>query len=279
MTRERRDLSPALLGSALLHGLFAVALLITWPWSRELRIGAVVPVKIITNASTTDLRPAVQAPEAQTAQTETPTPDAEIQPAEPAPEPTPTPPAPQPAPAAPAKPVPPKPTPTPAPKPVPKPPTAKPTPAAKPAEKADLDLDAMLKSLKPSKASGARRSSAAKGPARPETAVEARPAAGTGLSAASVAGLADELERRWNPNCDVEGGRDVQVLVKFTLGQAGQVVGQVTADGQTSSNPVVQAAADRAVRAVYAASPFSNLPRELYGQSIKVRFDARKACA
>ena len=38
------------------------------------------------------------------------------------------------------------------------------------------------------------------------------------------------------------------------------------------------ATADRAVSAVYAASPFRTLPREFYGQPIRVNFDASKAC-
>ena len=32
---------------------------------------------------------------------------------------------------------------------------------------------------------------------------------------------------RWNPNCEVEGGRDVLVRVAFKLGVGGQVVGDV----------------------------------------------------
>jgi hypothetical protein len=37
-------------------------------------------------------------------------------------------------------------------------------------------------------------------------------------------------------------------------------------------------AADRAVRAVYAAAPFRGLPREFYGDRIAVNFNAREAC-
>ncbi|MDP3659759.1 energy transducer TonB [Phenylobacterium sp.] len=297
MTRERSDLSPALLGSALLHAAFAAALLITWPWSKELKAGVVVPVKIITNASITDVRAALEAPEPQAAQVETPTPEAPLEPTPPAPVPTPTPaPPPTPAPKVAPQPVP-KPTPAPTPKPTPTPKTVTPAPkAAQPAPKtpptkaapatktakpSDLDLDALLASVsKSAKSGGPRASSAPKGPARPETAPQARPAVGSGISANALAGLSEELQRRWNPNCDVEGGRDVQVRVTFTLGAGGQVVGDVRADGQErSSNAVIQAAADRAVRAVYAASPFRNLPSEFYGQRIAVKFNAREACA
>lgn len=277
LLQDRQDLSPALIASAVLHATVAILLMIQWPWARDLRIGTVVPVKIVTNAPSTDLRPAIEAPTEQTALTETPVPDAPLEAAPPAPEPTPTPPAPTPAP--PPKPVPPKPTPTPkAATPAPKPAPPQKTPPPKTAEKA-LDFDALLASVSKSKAGG-RPSSAQKGPSRPETATQARPAAGTGLSASALAGLTEELQRRWNPNCDVEGGRDVRLEVTFGLGSAGQVVGNVTAAGQeNSSNAVVKAAAERAIAAVYGASPFRTLPRELYGQRFKVKFDARTACS
>lgn len=283
--RERDSITPALAGSVALHLLVAVLVMVKWPWTKELKIGTAVPVNIVTNAPTTNMRPAVEAPEEQTAATETPVPQAPLQPpAPPTPEPQPTP-KPEPTP---PKPTPPKPTPTP-PKPAPTPqPTPKPAP--KPPEKAppqktqprkEVDLDKLLASVtKGGRPSGSQQSSAAKGPTRPETASQARPAAGTGLAANQLRGLAEELQRRWNPNCDVEGGKDVQVKVTFALGLGGQVVGEVSANGaERSPNPVVQAAADRAVRAVYAASPFRNLPRDFYGQRISVNFNAREACA
>ena len=40
----------------------------------------------------------------------------------------------------------------------------------------------------------------------------------------------------------------------------------------------LQAAAERAIRSVYAAAPFRNLPREYYGVRIGVNFNAREAC-
>lgn len=130
------------------------------------------------------------------------------------------------------------------------------------------------------KSSGAQRSSAAQGPSRAATSQQARPDLGTGQAAAALAGMSEELQRRWNPNCDVEGGRDVRIRVVFTLGSGGQVVGQVDAGGaERSSNPVVQTAAERAIRAVYAAAPFRTLPRQFYGDRIAVNFNAREACS
>ncbi|WP_334164344.1 energy transducer TonB [Phenylobacterium sp.] len=275
----RRELSPAAAGSVLLHAGVAAALLISWPWTRDLKVGAVVPVTIVANAPVTDLRAAEQAPVEQTAQTELPVPDAP--PESSPPEPTPAPPAPPtPAPTPTPKAAPPKAAPTPAPKAVqtPAPKTAPAKSQPKPAEKS-LDFDALLASIPKAKSAPARPSSAQKGSSQAETAAEARPNLGSGLSAAqAMTGLADELQRRWNPNCEVEGGREVVVRVTFALGAGGQLVGEPAAEIRGARNAVAQAAADRAVRAVYAASPFRNLPREFYGQRVAVNFNAREAC-
>ena len=143
---------------------------------------------------------------------------------------------------------------------------------------------------------------AARGPTRPETATQARPGAGamTGLQAAAIAGMKDEIQRRWNPNCEVEGGATVQVRVGFKLLPSGRIIDKVTADilsggasvgrvtstGQSSSNTVTgsvdsmtQAAAERAIRAVYQSAPFEGLPPDYYGQQLNLNFKARDACA
>ncbi len=254
-----------MLGSVLLHATLAVALLISWNFTRDLKVGSVVPVTIVARAPATDVRPAEQAPVEQTAQTDTPTPEAPLQSNPPAPEPKPSPP-------------PPKPAPTPkVVKPVPTPAPVKPAPT-KPEK--SLDLDALSASLsKMTKPMVPKPSSAAKGPARSETALQARPVPGSGLSAAAMSGLTDELQRRWNPNCEVEGGRDVQLRVTFTLGAGGQVIGDVSAKITGPTTPVARTASERAVSAVYAAAPFRTLPREFYGERIAVTFNAREACS
>ena len=272
-----------MLGSVLLHTTIAVLLLVSWNFTRDLKVGSVVPVTIVSRAPDTDVRQAEQAPVEQTAQADAPVPDAPLQSTPPAPQPKPAP--------APPKPAPPKPTPkvepTPPPKPIPTPtptkvlpkptPTpAKPAPPAKPEK--SLDLDALSASVSKMSAP-AKPSSAPKGPARPETAPQARPALGTGVAAAAMSGLVDELTRRWNPNCNVEGGRDVQVRVTFTIGAGGQVVGDATSQIKSGLPDVARVAADRAVRAVYAAAPYRTLPREFYGEKIAVNFNAREACS
>lgn len=272
----RREISPALMGSVALHVAVAAALLISWRFQRNLQLGSVVPVTIVTNATAEDVPTAAEAPETQAAQVEQPTPQAPPEPAPPAPQPAPTPPQPEPKPT-PPKPAPPKPEPKPA---IEKAPKPQPTPKAeaKPAEKS-LDIDALAATLsKMTRTSGGKASSAAKGPARAATA----PQASKGLSAggqAALEGLVADLERRWNPNCDVDGGRDVIVRVNFSVSSTGQLVGDVGSKIASAPTAAAKVGEERAVRAVYAAAPFRNLPRELYGQKIIVNFDAKRACS
>ena len=266
MSREiRNNLSPALVGSVALHGAVAVAILIGLPprASKPVTIGETVPVTIVTEGPT-NVRPAVQDAVDQTAQAEEVTPEATPEPPAPIPAPTP-----QPSPAAPPKPAP---TPTPTPK--------KPLPSPK----ADNDFFASLEKTlaKTPQAKGKPVANAAKGPARAETATEARPAAGaaTALQAAAIAGMKDEIQRRWNPTCEVEGGGAVQVRVSFKLTTAGRISGQVTAaEAERANDPVVRAAAERAIRAVYQSAPFEGLPPDYYGPSLNLNFKARDACA
>ena len=262
---DRTNFSPALVGSIGLHVLVVVAILIgPWKPSKPVIIGESVPVTIVTEGPT-NVRPAIEDTVDQTAQTEEPTPEAQPQPPAPVPAPVPTP-----------APAPPK---TAAPAPTPKPTPAKPAPA-----KPEPDFFASLEKTlaKTPKAAGKPVANAPKGPTRPETATQARPGAGamTGLQAAAINGMKDEIQRRWNPNCEVEGGGNVQVKVSFKLATGGRIVGHVTAaDAERSPDPVVKAAADRAIRAVYQSAPFEGLPPDYYGQQLNLNFKARDACA
>jgi protein TonB len=256
---RRVEVSPAALGSLGLHVAVAAAFMISWG-QRDLKVGSVVPVTIVSSAPDADTRPAEQGPETLEAATETPVAEAPPEPAPPPPTPAPPPPSPKAAP-----------------KPAEKAPPAK--SPAKPAEKS-LDLDALSASLtRPARNAPQRPSAAPKGQTRAETAPVARQTTGTGLAAGlAVQGLQEDLQRRWNPNCEVMGGRDVLVRVVFRLGVGGQVVGDVKSEIKSVQTPVSQAGAERAVRAVYAAAPFRGLPREFYGDSIAVNFNAREAC-
>lgn len=264
---ERSDMRRPLVVSFLLHAGLLIATLVTWPWfSKPMHLGASVPVTIVSTAPEANVRPAEQAPVEEMAAT---------------PEPEPAPPE-QVAPPTPAPPTPPtKTVPTP-PQPAPKPvaPTPAPKKAEPPKKQSMLDLDALAASIK-SKASGKPASGARKGPPHPERAAQARPAVGqaSALAASALSNLSADLARRWNPNCEVEGGANVDIRVAMRLDKSGQVVGPLEASGQNSSDPVVKAASDRAVRAIRAAEPFQNLPAELYGERIIIRFNARNACA
>jgi len=258
--------SPALIGSVALHGAVAAAILIGWPWKAPtpLTLGESVPVTIVTQGPT-NVRPAEEALAEQTAQTEDPVPQASPQPPAPVPAPVPSP-----APTPPSKSAA-KPTPTPS-------PAKKPTSA-----KANDDFFASLEASlsKTQKSTGKPVANAPKGPAREETSVSARPAVGaaTGLSAAALGRLQGEVQDRWNPNCEVEGGSNVNVRVVFVIGPGGRVVGQPESPGTASPDPVVKAASDRAVRALLQASPFTYLPPDLYGQKIALNFNAKQACS
>lgn len=255
--------SPALLASGLLHGLALAAAVISWPHrDRPIDLGSAVPVNIVTQGPVANVRPAEQGVEDVEALNEEPLPEAPPTPAPPAPAPAPTPPAPAP-----------KAAPTPKAAAVPTKAAPQPAPA--------FDLDALAATVARRAAAGGARSNAARGPSRQETAVQARPAVGAGnaMVGSALGVLAAELQRRWNPNCEVEGGSSVDIRVGFRLIQGGRIVGDVESSGANASDPVIKAASDRAVRAVRAAAPFESLPPELFGQRIVVNFNAQKACA
>lgn len=304
--REGNNFSPAIIASVLLHGVLLLIALFVFPKTKDPRpLGDVVPITIVAESPVADVRPAVQAPEEQEAQSKTPAPEAAPDP-QPAPEPTPAPPQPKPAPSKPA-PTPPKPTPKPTPPPQPAPapkPTPKPTPAkpqpkpapptpakpqtkpsppapAKPQQKPGLDLDALAKSVAGSKPSGGKPAPAKPGPNRPSTAPVPRPAvgAGKGLSASSMAGLAAELQRRWNPNCAVEGGGRTNLTIQILLSPTGQLLGEPKVIRGMSGDPIVQADALQAISAIRQAAPFPNLPDEAYGERLNLNFNGAKACA
>lgn len=265
MKTERNGISPALAVSAVIHiGALLAVIFLGGLFKKPLELGGGVPVTLVAEGPPI-LRDAPQAPEEQVAQTEDPAP------LPPEPEPAPPPPTPQPTP---AKPTPPKPAPT--------RPTPTPTPAKKPTPRQDLDLDRLLSDVrssrpaKPAKPSGGRQ-----GPAKPSTTPV--PGASKGQVSQASKGylltLGTDLGRRWNPNCEVEGGSAVDIRVSFRVSTNGRLLAPPESSGENSSDPVVQAASDRAKRAVRATEPFDTLPPDLYGEKIVVRFNAKTACS
>lgn len=266
MKRERSGISPALAVSALVHIVALLAVIFMGGLFRKpLELGGGVPVTLVAEGPPI-LRDAPETDEEQIAQTEEPSP------LPPEPEPAPPEPTPQPTPA--AKPTPPKPTPT--------KPTPTPTPTKKPAPRQSLDLDRLLSDVQSSKPSRpARPSGGRQGPTKAASTLKAGTSKGD-ISQASkgyLLTLGTDLGRRWNPNCEVEGGGNVDIRVSFRVSTNGRLLAAPESSGDNASDPVVKAASDRAKRAVRQTEPFDTLPPELYGEKITVRFNAKTACS
>jgi outer membrane biosynthesis protein TonB len=176
---------------------------------------------------------------------------------------------------------PPPPPPTPAPTPRPTPPKPAPKPLAKPAPAKDtFNLDALAADVaKVKHASPPRPSSGARGPARSETALQARPDAGAaqGVTQSDIAGLSQLLQRLWNPNCAAEGGDSQVIPIRITVDFEGRVSRSINRGlcDPNATGPRV-AAACRAVDAIHRAEPY---PEEYRGQTFTINFDAKTACA
>ena len=277
-----------MIGSVLLHVTVAILLLISWNFSKSIKVGAVVPVTIVSQIPA-EPAPAEAGPVEQQAQAPDPKPEPKPEPRpEPQAAPKPAPPPPKPAPK-PTPAPPPKPTPSPTPKPAkvepPKPTPAKPQPQAqaqpqaKPQKSLDLDaLSASISSL--SKSSPAKPSATAKGPTQAATSPTPRQTTGTAISGLAMSGLVDALNKHWNPNCAIEGARAVKLRVSFDVDGSGQVVPR-SADAhgsENSPNAVVKAAAERAIRSVYTVGAMHLITRDFYGQHVTANFDGNEAC-
>jgi len=278
MNRDSLERIPALAVAAGLHiGVVVLALLLGQWLNKPEPITQVTSVTLMTSADVAAARDAVQADQEQQAATPEPTPQAPEPPPAPEAAPTPTP-APPVAPAPKAAPTPP----TPAPAAQPRGSTTAAKAAAKPTKPApSMDFDALAKSLEASsKATGAKQSSAQRGAARPHTAVKASTSNGNtdAVSAGALASLGAELQRLWNLDCDNAGRSDANIQVAFRLGPSGNLVGDPVSSQQSATDAIIKAASDRAVRAVYAAQPMTNLPAGLYGPRIVVNFNAKQAC-
>jgi outer membrane biosynthesis protein TonB len=279
MARARTNLAPALFAAALGHVLIVAAALVSWPWlMKPVELGKVVPVTLVTNGPPADLAPAEKAPTPAPAMAPAPTPEAPPQPAPIAPAP-PTPPAPSAAakPADAAKANPSKQT-----------PSLKAAPSSAKSANKGLDLDALMASLSssPSKASSPQTSGQV-GQNRQKAAPVEQQGQGTDdrLSANEIQALGDKLGKLWNPNCQVLGANDTNIKVKIQLTAQGYVVSKQLvnqADIKASGNPVLTAAADRALSAVGRGEPYTDvLNPEHYAawRVLTVNFNAKQVCS
>ena len=264
----RADRYPALAASALLHAAVVLAALISWPWSRTITAGDVVPVTLISSADIQTPAPAARAPIPAPAAAPTPVPQAAPETVAPEEHQTPAPAKTAPAPVA----------------------HVSPTPAkAKPQPEPTENWSALEASLSAQdRPSGARQSSAARGPPRPNQALQARATQGVAATLASGAAsprataalgaLQGELAHLWNPNGGVPVG-DLLIKVTFHIGSNGALVGDPSASG-AGGDLASRVASERAMRAVRLADPFADpADAALYGQNVTVTFAQNHHCS
>ena len=262
--------------SLLLHvGVLALAWISWTTASKPLPVSS-VPVEIVSNVPSHQM---AEAPVDELA-VKTPVP-------EPAPEevPVPTPPEPVPAPKLPV-PVPQKAVTPPTPKPV-----KTPAPAVKatavPPDKNGQKKPVPPKPTKPALDLGALSqlpASPSKAPTRRQAQANTRPTNGASNNGGSpketgpeMKALVAKLQKLWSPNCDVPGGNQVQVDIKFTISPNGRVIAGpdwVNKRGDT----VWVAGANRAMAAVKRGELYDDLPDGFYNIPITITFDAKVAC-
>jgi periplasmic protein TonB len=255
--RERTGIAPALAVSVALHAAaLAAVVFFGGLFQKPFQLGGGVPVTLVTSGPPEFIQ-AELSDQVQEAQTEAPDPAAEPEPA---------------------------PLPTPAAAAVPKPDAKKPTPVTpgRTGPRAELDLDKLLSDVETtSKASTPpKKGGGKKGPKKDALTVQI--GSGKRVSAATkgyLLNLGNDLSRRWNPNCLVEGGADVRAEVTFRVSFGGKLLGRPKSSEAGTKDPMVRVASERAIRAVYAAEPFNDFPPELYGEELIYPFDAPAACA
>ena len=96
--------------------------------------------------------------------------------------------------------------------------------------------------------------------------------------------MVDQLRRAWHVNCAVEGVQAVRIRVRVELARDGSLTQAKLVDYPSDTaiaDPVVRAAATRALAAVSASAPFKGVPPvEAYEQwkSRIVAFVGKDAC-
>jgi colicin import membrane protein len=302
---HRRDVGLGLAYSLLIHGAILAALLISLPLAppENLPPPPAIDVQLAKIGPKTNIPPELHAkapspppPARQThiAKPVAPTPPPKIK----AP---PAPPAPPPAPkVAAAKPVPVPPPPKPEVKPKPKPqPVAKPKPkpptkvAATPPVPVPLRVPVAPPKAKPKNAFNAnalaqmlnlelKHQSTAPNAANTKSRLNAysQTPANTNqpLSLSLIDALREQIENNWSvlPSAC---GKNAQIEIQFALNPDGSLQGQPRIVN-TITDPVIQAAAQSALRAIYKSQPFKMLPANMYQQwqSITVTFSPKDVC-
>ena len=105
------------------------------------------------------------------------------------------------------------------------------------------------------------------------------------MSADEKQALGDKLGKLWNPNCQVLGATDINIKVRIQLTAQGYVVKKQLANQaevQASNNPVLLAAADRALSAVGRGEPYTDVLNPAHyadWRDMVVNFNAKQVCS
>ncbi len=246
MLSDRAEKLPSYLVAVTLHILVIWAAMMLAPKPPPpLPFGSSVPVTIIANSPTTDLRAALEAEADQSATTPDPVDVPPAPMAAPTP-PTPAPPArPTPAPPQPKSAAPPAKAATP-------PGKTQPKAATRPAATPSLDLDQLAASVaRDARANASGRSNAPKGAARPETAPQARPVQGNGLTAAENGIVGPRLEQIHRRPCEIRGGGNIPIVVNVEIDASGRVLNVTSPSSSDRRDPTPEnIAAENAISSV-----------------------------
>lgn len=259
MARRRGsvNITPALLASLALHaGAVLLVLILGLYFRKPLEIGGGVPITIVSEGPP-------QARMAEQGDVEEVSAGEEVLP-EPMPEPEPVPVAP------------------PLPDPTPKPPVkTPPKPAPEAARKPSLDLDRLMADVQSARRPPRTQAGGGGGTGKKDRTLAVGTSRGPSAGAKGyLLTLGTDLGRRWNPNCMVEGGADVNVKVSFIVSSNGRLLTDPVSSGRDAPpGSLMRAGSDAAVRAIRMTEPFPNFPPELYGEKITVNFNANQVCA
>lgn len=252
--RTTNNITPALAASVLLHGGAVVLVLIAGIYFKKPpQPPGGVPITIVTEGPP-------QARQAEQGDVEEVSAGEEVLP-EPLPEPVPVAP----------------PLPDPTPKPAVKPPAKAPTPAPK--RKADLDFDRLLADVQGARPPSRKPPGGGGGTGKKDRTL----AVGTSREPSAGAKgylltVGQELGRRWNPNCNVEGGDQVDITLQIILNSDGRLLGEPKVIKGMRDDPITKAAILRAITAVHQSEPFRGFPAELAGENLNIPFKASEAC-